>query len=793
MADKYLVLAEKPSVARSIAEALGGFVKRDNYLESPDYLLTWAIGHLVDHGRPEDYDPKYAKWQLEDLPIIPETWKVFPRSKDSKKQLDVIAELAKRAKGFILATDAGREGELIGRSIARYLNIRLPMQRLWISSLTKEAIQKGFANLRPGKEFDNLYASAEVRARGDWLVGLNATRAFTLRFREGEEGVLSVGRVQTPTLAILVRRELEIRSFKPEDYYMIRATLTARDITFQARWQGPDGVDRLKDKAEAEALAEKIADAGMAVVREAKIQNEQEGQPQLYDLTTLQREANKRYRMTAQQTLDAAQALYEAKLITYPRTDSRYLTKDLLGELPGIMANVTSQPDYEAFKTKVNLSHFRRSSVVNDAKVSDHHAIIPTNVKPTAPLEGHQQKVYDLIVRRFIANGLPPAVDHTVRLVLDAAGETLIASGKQEVEPGWRIAEPKPSPATKSKGREKGDSDEEDITSGPVPELEVDENAFVDGAEVLKKTTKPPRRLNEAGLLSAMENAGKDIDDAELKEVMKGRGLGTPATRAAIIERLKQVGYIVQEGPVLVPTPKGIRLIRLVEQVGVEKLASPELTADWELRLERVAEGKEDPRELMEDLKAYTAEIMELVKRAESIPSAGALEMPPCPICGSPALLERFSVRCSREGCTLKISRTILGRELAHEDLADLLVRRRTVVLGGFVSARTGREFAAALVLKPDGSGVEFDFKAEGEPKDPPAPSGSTSSGSRRGGTGGGRSRGGSGSRSGSSPGRGSPPSRSSAAGGPTPKKDGWGKPPSGRSALARTGISERR
>lgn len=713
-----LVLTEKPSVARSIADALGGATKHDGYLETANYIITWAFGHLVDEGRPEDYDPRYKRWALEDLPIIPAEWRLFPRDKDSVKQLKVIGALARRCDGVVLACDAGREGELIGRQILQYLNIRLPMQRLWISSMTREAILDGFRNLRPGSDFDNLYASAELRARGDWLVGMNASRVFTLRFGSGEDGLLSVGRVQTPTLAILVRREREIRAFKPADYYLIRVLLSARGTVFQAQWVGESG-PRISDREEAERLCAKLAEAGLAVVREATAEDVQEYPPQLYDLTSLQREANRRYGLTAKQTLDAAQALYEEKkLITYPRTDSRYLTSDLIREIPRIMNSVLSQPEYESFRGKGNLKYMKRRAVFNDAKVTDHHAIIPTHLKPQAPLEGAEQKVYDLVVRRFIANALPPAMDHVVRLVLDAAGEKLMASGRQEVTPGWRIAE-LGAPQPKPKEAEEDDS----VASGPVPDLEVGETAFVDGVEAVKRTTKPPRRFTEGSLLGAMEHAGKDIEDEELQEAIKGRGLGTPATRAAIIERLKEVGYVTVKGKTLVPTAKGERLVQLVEKVGLEKLASPELTADWELRLYRVAEGTEDPHRLMCDLENYAREVVRVAAGAEVVAlptSAGGVQLPACPLCGSKVIWEPYAVRCSRDGCTLRINRYILDRPLASEDIADLLLEGRTVLLGGFVSKKTGRTFAAALVLKKDGTGVEFDFSVKGTPKAPP-------------------------------------------------------------------------
>lgn len=719
-----LIIAEKPSVARSIAEALGGFVKRGDYLESPDYLLTWALGHLADNGRPEDYDPKYESWDLSLLPILPEKWKVLARrdasgsDAEARKQLKLIADLMKRADLVINACDAGREGELIFRNIYEFTGCNLPVKRLWVSSLTPEAIREGFQQIRDGKEFDNLYASALARSRGDWLIGMNASRAFSAKFGRYGEGVLSVGRVQTPTLAILVRREREIRNFKPENFCTIKVLLTDGNVTFAARWEGENG-SRISDKARAQAIAKKIEQGGIALVTDSKAEVTTENPPQLYDLTTLQRDANRLYSLTAKKTLDIAQHLYESKLITYPRTDSRYVTRDLAKVFPRLVSGVLEQPEYQFLKGKLNLKYAMRSAVVNDAKVTDHHAIIPTHVKP-GQLDDLERKIYDLIVRRFLMNFMPPAKDRKVKLVLDASGETLIATGTTEIEPGWRIADINLNNA-QSKRRAR-DSDNDDDRANPVPELQVGANVSIEKTVVEEKQTKPPKRYTEAALLSAMENAGKELEDEELREAMKGRGLGTPATRAAIIERLKAVGYVILERKTLIPTPKGERLIQLVEAVGVEKLASPELTGLWELRLNQVAEGKEDASKLEQDLRAYATEIVEKVRSANLEVQGGggsgvidASSLPPCPVCGSPVVLERFHVVCSRSGCTLRISKRILSRDLDAADLTELLSRRRTALLSGFVSQRTGKSFSAVLVLNPDGAGVSFDFSETGE------------------------------------------------------------------------------
>ncbi|BDG59746.1 type IA DNA topoisomerase [Caldinitratiruptor microaerophilus] len=715
---KSLILTEKPSVARAIADALGDFSRRDGYLESPQYLLTWAAGHLVDLARPEDYDPRYEHWRMDDLPILPARWELRTRD-GAAPHLRRIAKLARQAAEIVNACDAGREGELIFRQIYEHLRLRLPVRRLWLTSLTPQAIRQAFAVLRPGSDYDGLYASALARARGDWLVGINATRAFTLRFGSPGQGVLSVGRVQTPTLAMIVRREHEIRAFRPEPYWEVHATLSAGGRTFRARWTGPHG-HRLHDADAAHALAQRICGAVSAVVIQADVRDEAQPPPQLHDLTSLQREANRRFGLTAAQALEAAQALYEARLITYPRTDSRYVTPDLAATFPGLLKAVLTVPGFDHLGRATDPSraaHSRR--VVNPTKVTDHHAILPTGERPAANLPRDQALVYDLIVRRFLAVCMPDALDRRVRLTLDAGGERLEALGVTAMEPGWRAADRPPGP-----GPEEEVPDADADGGSEVPELRPGQVVRVDAAESVAKQTRPPKRYTEGSLVAAMESAGQNLDDEAAREALKGRGLGTPATRAAIIERLKQAGYVRAHGKALVPTDKGERLIDLVHRAAVPLLASPQLTGEWEKRLNDVARGEEEAGRMEQAMRAFAGEIVAAVRAASPEPGAGEPHtLPSCPLCGSPVVAERFEVRCTRAGCGLRVSRRILGRALSDAELAALLRDRRTPVLEGF-TGKAGKTFAAALVLRDDGSGVNFEF--------PPAPRGRAKDRQRR-------------------------------------------------------------
>jgi len=714
---KPLVIAEKPSAARAIAEALGGFRKQNGYLESPRYRITWALGHLVELAAPEEYDPKWKRWSLATLPILPERFELRVAA-ETKAQFETVVRLARSAPELINACDAGREGELIFRYIITAAGLRQPVRRLWVSSLTPEAIRQGFAALRPQADYDRLYQSALCRAQGDWLVGINATRAFSARWGE----LLSVGRVQTPTLALLVRREQEIEAFKPEPYWEIWAEFAASGgRAYRGKWFGAEG-DRVQDEHLASLIAARTR-GQTGVVEQVTERPVVERPPQLFDLTSLQREANRRFGLTAAATLKAAQWLYEAKLITYPRTDSRYLSRDLVKTLPGLLRTLGARPEYAALVQGAQLDavHPGNRRVVDDSKVTDHHAIIPTAERAPG-LTGVNEKIYDLIARRFLAQFYPAAQYLELEVVTRVGAEPVDrfrTRGRRELAPGWRVVEP---PRKPQKGEEEDDA-------APVPALREGEHALAEAVKARKCTTKPPRRYTEASLLSAMELAGREVEDEALREAMKARGLGTPATRAAIIERLKQVGYITLEKKSLVPTEKGRRLVRLAEEAGAQALLSAELTGDWEKRIADIQQGTDEPERFMDAIRELTVQVVDSVRSAEGAPSspgvgeeitqraapsaAAPTQSRPvlsvrCPRCGGEITRTSKGWVCSAEGCETRVPSYLLGKVIDAPLAEALLTKGRTPLISGFISSRTGRSFSAYLVMQGEKVGFEF-------------------------------------------------------------------------------------
>lgn len=712
MAGKPLIIAEKPSAAAAIAQALGGFARREGYMESRDYLLSWAVGHLVELLPPEAYDPRWKRWAMGTLPIMPEAFglQVLPRT---RSQFQTLARLGRQASFLVNACDAGREGELIFRYICEAAGLQKPVQRLWVSALTPAAIRQAFADMKPQAHYDRLYRSARCRAEGDWLVGINATRAFTVKWGE----LLSAGRVQTPTLAMVVRREREIESFRPEAYWEVTATFrTADGREYAGKWFGPEG-DRLTRAELAEAVVLRVrGQTGRVESHEEKPVAERP--PQLFDLTSLQREANRRYGLTAAATLKAAQALYEAKRITYPRTDSRYLSRALVPQLPGLVQALSAVPDLAPLAAGADLTRVGCGTrrVVDDAKVTDHHAIIPTTEVPRG-LTGAQAKIYDLIARRFLAQFYPDAryLEQEVITCVGDLPDRFRSRGRQVVDPGWRRVEPEPA-----RKRRKESEDGDDETPQLLPPLQANEQVAVRSVESREKATRPPRRYTEATLLSAMEYAGRQITDETLKEAMKGHGLGTPATRAAIIERLKQMGYVVTEKKSLVPTPKGRRLVELAERAGVEVLLSPELTGEWEHRIAGIQAGEYDDARFMQEIRELTARLVERIRAAEGGAAGGEISgsggsrtavplSAPCPRCGGAVTRGSRGWTCAAEGCTLRVPGFLCGKVLDEGVAEALLTRGRTPLITGFTSPRTGRSFSAYLVLKEDGQ-VGFEF-----------------------------------------------------------------------------------
>jgi len=588
---KTLIIAEKPSVGRDIAKVLKCKSKGDGYLYSDEYIISWAVGHLVALADPQDYDPSLKKWSLGSLPIIPASFQLKP-IQSSKKQLDVLKKLmaSKEVDSLICATDSGREGELIFRYIYDYAKCRKPFRRLWISSMTDKAITEGFDKLKPGSEYDNLYRSAKCRSEADWLVGINASRAYTLRHNV----LYSIGRVQTPTLAIIVARQKEIDAFVPKDYWEIFVDF---DI-YKAIWVDKDKKEsKIFEKEKAQAIIDKIKGKNGRV---DSIEKEDKKQLPwlLYDLTELQRDCNRKFGYTAKKTLSIAQDLYEKrKLITYPRTDSRYLTDDMKPKIRAVLQRLDfgEYKDYAQRLLDMEELPFSKR-IFDNGKVSDHHAIIPTESKVNInTLSQDELNVYGLIARRFISVFYPPYLYSVTRIITIIEDENFLTKGTTVNQLGFMEL------YKNDKDKEEGEED------AVLPELETGQEYPLSKSQLKQKKTQPPKTYTEATLLSAMENAGRFVEDETLKEQMKDSGLGTPATRAAIIERLLQVGYLERKGRTLIPTEKGIRLISIVP----EQVKSPETTGKWEKGLSSIAKGKMDAGRFMGSIVRYVNFLVE--------------------------------------------------------------------------------------------------------------------------------------------------------------------------------------
>jgi DNA topoisomerase-3 len=710
---KTLVIAEKPSVGRDLASALpGSFAKEgDTHLESDDYVITWAVGHLVQLAEPEDYDEKLKKWRMADLPIVPDGFKLVPRDSKSKKQLNAILKLMKRADidRIVNACDAGREGELIFAYIYEVSGVDKPVDRLWISSMTKQAISEGFEKLRPGEQLRDLEAAARSRSEADWLVGMNATRAATIRGRAWVGGVVSLGRVQTPTLAMIVKREREIQAFVPEPYRLIHATFQP---PYQGLWFEDDETRLFGDLSRADEIVAKVSGAD-GIVESIERKEQSERAPLLYDLTSLQRDANRRYGFSARRTLQAAQSLYEGKkAITYPRTSSRFLSGDMVPQLKPTAATLQPIEDYRAAAQYVlGLDQLPLQRVVNDAKVDDHHAIIPTDIEhDVTGFTPDERRVFDLIARRFLAVFHPPARYARTTVITLVEEERFRTRGKVTLEAGWRAVygvEPD----------HERQSEDEESEGGEIPALQQGQTIRCIAAEIEDKMTKPPPRYSEATLLSAMETAGKLIDDEELREAMKDSGLGTPATRAETIETLIRREYIERVGKDLQATPKGIQVITMLEE---HKLTSPELTGDWEHKLSDIEHGKGDRNAFMQGIADFTKETVEQIAALDKEKlRPERVELGPCPRCGAETgeIIRENSKAygCtswkSREepGCGFVIWKRVASRTLTPEIARQLIEERRTrEVLSGFRS-RGGKPFRARLVLN-DEDKIEFEF-----------------------------------------------------------------------------------
>lgn len=724
---KMLIVAEKPSVAREIADALGGFSKVEGWLESPTAIVSSGIGHLVEIYSPE---AATAGKDLGSLPVIPAKFELQPIAK-TKAQFTLLSKLMKRADvdQVVNACDAGREGELIFRLIYELAGCRKPMKRMWLQSMTADSIRDAYRNMRPGAEFDPLSDAAKCRSEADWLVGINGSRGITrLRERQTQNyEMMTAGRVQTPTLAILVHRELEIKNFVPRDFWEVHGTFGAQAGTYVGKWFNPAAPkpaedadedaaavgNRFFDRAQADAIVAKCRGVAPSSVKDESTTTTS-APPKLFDLTSLQREANKRFKFSAKKTLDIAQALYEKhKATSYPRTDSSALPEDYVEKAKEVLGTFGGTPFGKHAERVLHNGWVKQEKrIFDNSKISDHFAIIPTGTRPSG-LDDAEAKIYDMVVRRFIAAFHPAAEYNVTTRITVVAGESFKSSGKVLVKRGWLEVY--------------GDQEGGDETPGlcPVAAGEAVRNVSV---EAKAMQTKPPARFTEATLLSAMEGAGKLVDDDELRDAMKERGLGTPATRAATIEGLlldkdgkghPKEPYVVREGKAqhLVPTGKGMSLIQFLEANGIEMLTSPRMTGEWEQKLRQMEKGQYSRQAFMAEIAQMTTRIIDVIRqKAGSLPAAEVRTLgAACPKCGGEVLVNQRTFDC-KAACGFKLWRDICQRTLTEGEAVQLLRDGEIKQLDDFISPKTKKKFSAGLKLNTAEWKADFVFEERAAP-----------------------------------------------------------------------------
>ena len=702
-----LIITEKPSVARTISKVLGATTRRDGYLEGGGYLVSWCVGHLVELAPPGVYDPRFERWDRADLPILPERWQYLVSS-STKKQFDVLCKLMHRADvdRIVCATDAGREGELIFRLVYQECGCRKPVSRLWISSMEDAAIRAGFANLKPSTEYDSLYKAALCRERADWLVGINATRLFSCL-----HGVtLNVGRVMTPTLAMTVEREAVIASFRPEPFYMV--LLKMEDCMASS--------ERFKDKSQAEELLAECRKSSQAVVQKSECKEKSERPPALYDLTTLQRDANRLLGYSAQQTLDYTQALYEKKLVTYPRTDSRYLTEDMAAGLPGLAMDTAV---VFGFRGAIPV---HGKQVINSKKVSDHHAILPTQSVAGADLSSlpaGEASILRLIAARLLAAVGEPYRYAETTVQFECAGQTFTAKGKTVLDEGWKAVER----VILGNAAEKGEENLEVLT-----EVQDKETLPILDAQLKEGKTSPPKHFTEDTLLAAMESAGAETKVncpngaregglGRMPEEAERRGIGTPATRAATIEKLAQKGFLSREGSGktkhLIPTEKGCGLIAAMP----EQLRSPAMTAEWETKLTQIEKGQYVPEQFMEEIESMMKNLVSQYADTPNAPAKAASGAPvvgTCPHCGSEVAEREKGWFCTSRECRFVIWKdnaffNRLGKRPTRQ-VVDKLLRDGRARLKDCKSQRTGKTYNASVLMTTETDGrAKFSLEFE--------------------------------------------------------------------------------
>jgi DNA topoisomerase-3 len=712
---KTLVIAEKPSVGTDLARVLKGpFKKGEGVLEGPEHVITWAVGHLVQLAEPDEYDPKFKRWKMDDLPIVPDRFKLVVRDERSRKQMSVVTKQIGRDDigDVVNACDAGREGELIFAYLYEKAKGTKPVQRLWLNSMTSAAMKNAFEALRPADEFARLEQAARSRSEADWIVGMNATRAATIRLRSSFDGAVSLGRVQTPTLALIARREEEIKAFVPEPYWLVDADFEADGArAYEGRFHA-GAKPRIATEQEASAIVA-ACEGKPGTITKLDKKEQREKAPMLYDLTTLQREANNRYGFSAKRTLGAAQRCYEEhKALTYPRTNSRYLPTDMVAEIKPIAELVGKHKEYAKgaeYVTSLDLLPLAR--VVNDEKVTDHHAIIPTRSEhKLEKMSSDDLRIYDMVTRRFLAVFHPEAVFENTRVETTIGegedGHVFRTRGKLLIVPGWRGVYDEVAADARPKGEEDEGADQQ------LPKLQDGETVETKRIAGERKETKPPRRYSDASLLGAMETAGKLVDDEELREAMKESGIGTPATRAAIIERLITVGYVERDARALVATEKGLNVIRLLD---AHMLTSPELTGNWEHRLGKIERGEDSREKFMSDIAGFAEQTVHKLDETLKDVRIPRAKLGPCPVCGHEINENRKGYSCwAREdpGCGFVIWKAKAGKTLTVPLARELIKTGYTEKPVTGFRGRSGRSFRAHLAMSQTDEGkwrVEFD------------------------------------------------------------------------------------
>lgn len=700
------IIAEKPSVAREIAQLLNANERKDGYLEGNGYCVTWALGHLVSLGMPENYGIR--GFDKASLPIFPDPFLVIPRpikkqnqkgyqpDSSALKQLKIIENIINRCDSIIVATDAGREGELIFRYIYAYLKCNKPFERLWISSLTEKAIQDGFKKLQPSSTFDGLYQAAKARSEADWLVGINATQALSIA---ANQDVYSLGRVQTPTLALICKRFEDHHNFTQKKYWQIQLKHRKEYLDFTSR-----STDQWEDKKQTEQILRSIEREGRATVENVSIQTVKEPAPLLFDLTELQKEANRKLGLSADDVLQTAQSLYEKRFITYPRTGSKYIPEDLWAEIPELVRILNTVDQFKPAISTLKFGNFNKR-MVNDLKVTDHHGLLITTKIPSA-LTATEKAIYDMIAYRLLEALSEHCSKQVSHITLKVHHYEFSIKGSKILSKGWRAIKGILSDQNNNSKNDESTSNNHNVEEILIelPELKIGDELKISQADLQEKTTRPPKLFSEADLLSAMENAGRSIKDKEAQKALVNIGIGTPATRASIIETLLSRNYIIRKSKALIPTEKGLKVYDLVKD---QKIANVQMTAEWEMALDKIEKGELNSKQFIMDIKDYTKEITKELLSL-SIPQENIPELK-CPKCQQQHLIIKDKiVKCPDEQCNWIQFRNVCGVQLSIEHITAFINNRKTPLIKN-MKAKNGKKFSAYLVLKDDQKTI-FEF-----------------------------------------------------------------------------------